>query len=147
MLLLTLLHVEVYFSSSQSFKVWSEFLTDSLFSLWEFRLLSVFFSNFRGDPRIRRDLPTSFEWDVLIRRILHKFEVLLYLASVRIIVEICFLVISKKTKKKKKKKNIFFIDSQSSFSYKSTLKPDVPNWWRYKLHAYLRTSRNDAKSS
>ena len=44
-------------------------------------------SNLRGYPRDRRDRPTSFWWDVFIRRILNRrcnqVEVFLYLASIR----------------------------------------------------------------
>ena len=59
--------------SSQSFKFWPEFLTARLFCFsMSFVSSANLPSYFRGDPGNRRDRPTSFGWDVFIRRILKK---------------------------------------------------------------------------
>ena len=86
--------------SPQSFKFRSEFLTDYwLYRLFCFSMSFVSSANllsyFRGNPGNQRDRPTSFGWDVFIRRILNKrnnqIEVLLYRASIWITVELLFL--------------------------------------------------------
>ena len=82
--------------SSQSFKLWPEFLTACLFCFgMSFVSSANLPSYFRGDPGNRRDRPTSFGWAVFIRRILNKrsnqVKVLLYRASIWITIEILFL--------------------------------------------------------
>ena len=72
------------------------FLLPVLFALaWGLVSFSDLPSYFRGNPGNRRDRPTSFGWDVVIRRILNKRsnqdKVLLHRACIWITIEIFFL--------------------------------------------------------
>ena len=79
--------------SSQSFKFWPEFFTVRLFCFsMSFVSSAKLPSYFWGNPGNRRDRPTSFGWDVFIRRILNKrsnqVKVLLHRVSIWINIEI-----------------------------------------------------------